>query len=74
MNELIGGFPKGFLWGGACAANQIEGGYKCGNKWLNTLDVMTGGDRGKLRKITPKLCENEYYPSHEAVDFYHRYK
>ena len=20
-------FPKGFLWGGATAANQIEGGY-----------------------------------------------
>lgn len=36
-------FPKGFLWGGATAANQIEGGYKEGNKGLNIADVLPGG-------------------------------
>lgn len=25
-------FPKNFLWGGATAANQYEGGYKEGGK------------------------------------------
>lgn len=25
-------FPKGFLWGGATAANQYEGGYLSGGK------------------------------------------
>ena len=24
------GFPKGFLWGGATAANQCEGGFEIG--------------------------------------------
>ena len=27
-------FPKGFLWGGATAANQYEGGYLSGGKGL----------------------------------------
>ena len=26
------GFPKDFLWGGATAANQLEGGWKEGGK------------------------------------------
>ncbi len=38
------GFPKGFLWGGATAANQYEGGYISGGKGLATADVITGGD------------------------------
>lgn len=25
-------FPEGFLWGGASAANQLEGGWKEGGK------------------------------------------
>ncbi|MDO4538191.1 MAG: family 1 glycosylhydrolase, partial [Coriobacteriales bacterium] len=25
-------FPKGFLWGGATAANQYEGGWNAGGK------------------------------------------
>lgn len=32
-------FPEGFLWGGATAANQIEGAYKEGGKGLSTADV-----------------------------------
>ena len=38
------GFPKGFLWGGATAANQCEGAYLADGKGLNTADVMTAGD------------------------------
>ena len=29
-------FPKEFLWGGATAANQYEGGYLEGGKGINT--------------------------------------
>ena len=71
-------FPNGFLWGGAVAANQCEGGYLEGNKGLATIDVVpVGKDRfpvmlGKMKMFE---CDNEhYYPSHEAIDFYHNYK
>lgn len=37
-------FPKGFLWGGATAANQYEGGYLDGGKGLAVADTLTGGD------------------------------
>ena len=67
-------FPENFLWGGATAANQFEGGYREGGKGLSTSDVMTGGTHTTARRITPELEEGTYYPSHEAIDFYHRYK
>lgn len=35
------GFPKDFLWGGATAANQYEGGYLSGGKGLATADTIT---------------------------------
>ncbi|MGG7078501.1 glycoside hydrolase family 1 protein [Clostridium sardiniense] len=66
--------PKNFLWGGATAANQFEGGYREGGKGLSTADVITGGTHTNPRRITPKLEEGTYYPSHEAIDFYHNYK
>lgn len=67
-------FPKGFLWGGATAANQIEGGYDEGGKGLSTADVMTVGGKGIRRRITEKLEPETYYPSHRAIDHYHHYK
>ncbi len=67
-------FPENFLWGGATAANQFEGGYREDGKGLSTSDVMTGGTHTTARRITPELEEGTYYPSHEAIDFYHRYK
>ncbi len=45
-------FPKGFLWGGATAANQYEGGYNEGGKGLSVQDVMTAGAHKVPRKIT----------------------
>lgn len=74
MNNAKQGFPDIFLWGGASAANQIEGGFKEGNKGINTIDIMTGASKNTPKKITPVLKEDYYYPSHVAVDFYHRYK
>ena len=37
--------PKGFLWGGATAANQFEGAYDADGKDLSVPDVITGGNR-----------------------------
>ncbi|MDA7027636.1 6-phospho-beta-glucosidase [Bacillus sp. CLL-7-23] len=69
---------KDFLWGGATAANQFEGGYLDGNKGLSNVDVIPAGkDRVSVMKGKMKMmeCDNlHYYPSHEAVDFYHHYK
>jgi 6-phospho-beta-glucosidase len=74
LNNKFEGLPRNFLWGGATAANQFEGGYSEGGKGLNTSDVMTGGTHTTQRRITPELEEGTYYPSHEAIDFYHHYK
>ncbi|MGL5978866.1 MAG: 6-phospho-beta-glucosidase [Erysipelotrichaceae bacterium] len=67
-------FPNTFLWGGAVAAHQIEGGYTAGGKGLSVADVMNAGANGKQRLITQGVLEQEYYPNHEAIDFYHNYK
>lgn len=68
------GLPKDFLWGGAVAAHQVEGGWNAGGKGPSVADVMTGGAADKMREITDGVLPGEYYPNHEAVDFYHRYK
>ena len=67
-------FPKGFLWGGATAANQCEGGYLDGGKGLSIADVLTAGSLNEERKNTLVVKEGEYYPSHIAIDMYHHYK
>ena len=75
---MASSFQKGFLWGGATAANQCEGGYLEGNKGLTTVDVIPSGkDRfpvmtGEMKTL---ICDDDhYYPSHEAIDMYHHYK
>ena len=65
--------PAGFLWGGAVAAHQVEGAYNVGGKGLSVADVMTAAGTHDERKITPGVQPGEFYPNHEAVDFYHRY-
>lgn len=66
--------PKNFLWGGAVAAHQLEGGWQEGGKGPNVCDVMTGGAHGVVRRITDGVVEGEYYPNHKAIDFYHHFK
>ena len=74
MEEKIMGFGKDFLWGGAVAAHQLEGGYDAGGKGLDVADVLTAGAHGVPRRITEGVVAGENYPNHEAIDFYHRYK
>ena len=68
------GFPKGFLWGGATAANQFEGGWLEDGKGASVPDHIRGGTVSTPRLWDKEIDENIYYPSHEATDFYHHYK
>ena len=65
---------KDFLWGGAVAANQYEGGYNEGNKGLSVTDVMSSGDVNHPREISFEIKKDNYYPNHFGIDFYHHYK
>ena len=70
----MGMLPKDFLWGGAVAAHQVEGGWNKGGKGVSIADVLTAGAHGVDRKITDGVQDGYYYPNHEAIDFYHRYE
>jgi 6-phospho-beta-glucosidase len=67
-------FPKEFFWGGATAANQFEGGWNEDGKGDSVCDHMTNGTLNKHRCFTNTIKSDANYPSHEGVDFYHRYK
>ena len=47
-------FPKEFLWGGATAANQYEGGWQEDGKGINTSDTLTNGSHTVARRVTWK--------------------
>ena len=68
------GFRKDFLWGGATAANQFEGAWNIDGKGPSCADMCTGGSHTRSKRITREIEESTFYPSHEAIDFYHRYK
>ena len=65
---------KEFLWGGAVAAHQIEGGWQADGKGMSVADVMTAGSNHVPRRMTDGIVEEENYPNHQAIDFYVRYK
>ena len=60
---------KDFLWGGATAANQYEGGYNLGGRGLSINDVEMGASHGKVKEIHETIKEGCYYPSHHAQEF-----
>lgn len=76
-------FPKGFLWGGAVAANQIEGAWLEDGKLPTCTDVMVGIGLDARNPGIRYNCETEKYEmalktdkvylSHEGIDFYHRF-
>jgi len=63
------GFPEGFLWGGATAANQIEGAYAKDGKGLSVQDVLPGG---VVKPVSAGPTPDNL--KLEAIDFYHRYQ
>ena len=72
------GFPAGFMWGGASAANQCEGGIFEGGRGPANVDVCpSGADRHAVitghRKML-RMDGEHRYPAAEAVDFYHRFR
>ncbi len=79
-------FPTDFLWGGAVAANQIEGAFDEGGKGLSNNDVIERikpEDRKKLDLPFPSKEDvqqalqdeaNRHFPKRYGIDFYHRYK
>ncbi|MBD7957592.1 glycoside hydrolase family 1 protein [Microbacterium sp. Sa4CUA7] len=68
MSNTTTAFPDGFLWGGATAANQIEGAYLEDGKGLSIQDVMPHGI------TTPRTAgPTDDNLKQVAIDFYHRY-
>lgn len=63
----MSGFKKGFLWGGAVAAHQLEGGWNEGGKGISIADVMTAGAHGVPREVTEGVIDGLNYPNHEAT-------
>lgn len=86
MTELKTGFPKNFLWGGATAANQIEGAYNIDGKGLSTADMVKfvpKSERGNdfsldvTKKEIDAILAGEIdarFPKRDGIDFYHHYK
>ncbi|MFD1412078.1 glycoside hydrolase family 1 protein [Lapidilactobacillus gannanensis] len=72
-------FPKNFLWGGATAANQLEGGYQEGGRGLSIADALPGGpDRFKIVQQPDfdwTIDETRYrYPNHLGIDHFHHFR
>ena len=80
-------FPQDFLWGGATAANQLEGGYREDGKGISVEDCMRQHFDQDLRdynlqnhvtlEAVKRALETEdmvNYPKRRGVDFYHHYK
>ncbi|MGP6138980.1 MULTISPECIES: 6-phospho-beta-glucosidase [unclassified Jeotgalibaca] len=69
---------KDFLWGGATAANQVEGGYLAGGKGLTSVDLIPHGEYRRAilagERHYADVPEGQFYPSQEAIDFYSHYK
>lgn len=81
------GFPENFLWGGAVAANQVEGAWNVDGKGMSVADVamykahLDVKDYAGHVAITSEKIEKAMmdpdakpYPKRRGIDFYHHYK
>ncbi|WP_025684085.1 glycoside hydrolase family 1 protein [Paenibacillus maysiensis] len=86
MTEMKRTFPEGFLWGGAVAANQVEGAWNVDGKGISTADMaiykknVSKGDYKKHNSMTEEHIQkamqdtsDQDYPKRQGIDFYHRY-
>ena len=67
-------FPENFFWGGAVAANQLEGAWDVDGKGASVSDMCTNGTHINPKRVTTVIEPDTLYPSHEAIDFYHHYE
>ncbi len=80
-------FPNGFFWGGAVAANQVEGAWNEDGKGPSVADVASYKPHVDVKdyaahaavsdeSITEAMADpgTTYYPKRRGIDFYHRYK
>ena len=68
------GFPEGFYWGGATAANQFEGAWNVDGRGPSVDDHFLGGSYKEPRQITIDIDPDRFYPNHDGIDFYHHYE
>ncbi|ASA20122.1 glycoside hydrolase family 1 protein [Paenibacillus donghaensis] len=86
MTKINKGFPADFLWGGATAANQLEGAYDVDGKGLSSADMVAYVPKDKRTQDhaieisserIQQILSGEFearFPKREGIDFYHRYK
>ena len=85
MRKISKDFPEDFLWGGAVAANQLEGAYLEDGKGLSVADINEFRDdiavdkKGNAEITTEYVREaissnNRIFPKRQGIDFYHTYK
>ena len=83
----MGTFPDGFLWGGATAANQYEGGWDEGGRGLSVADCtpynpnVDRKDYAALHFMDQALIDEAKasrdttrFPKRHGSDFYHRWR
>lgn len=82
-------FPKGFLWGGATAACQLEGEFDKDGRGLSVSDIHAYNDKLNRMSVGEEFKENSntiqqlkdnmenkelYFPKRYGIDFYNTYK
>jgi len=78
------GFPEGFLWGGAIAANQAEGAWQADGKGWSVADINRfQGDIPLDKRYNFEMTTDQVefamadqvgrYPKRDGIDFYHTY-
>ena len=85
MSRVPAGFPENFMWGGAVAANQLEGAWNEGGKGLCIADINEFRDDIAIEKKGNEELTRAYikeavdskekvFPKRHGIDFYHTYK
>ncbi len=80
-------FNKGFFWGGALAANQVEGAWNVDGKGPSVADVATYKPNTDVKDYKSHMAmddahiaaamadtDDSLYPKRRGIDFYHHYK
>lgn len=80
-------FPEGFLWGGALAANQVEGAWDVDGRGPSVADIATYKPHVDPKEyaahhvvssesVRAALADPDvtWYPKRRGIDFYHRWR